>query len=148
MSTGQANLDITDTATVTFTASEPISGFDQVGDITNSATSVATLGNFATGQGTTYTVEVTAAGAGTANFEVPAGTFTDAAGNPNTEVGSFSVTVNDPGSSTTPSVALHTDTDSATLGDRITNDRNLKFTVSSVAADAAVVVEATRATPR
>ena len=145
LSTGQANLDVTDTATVTFTASEPISGFDQVGDITNSDSSVATLGSFATGQGTSYTVEVTAAGAGTANFEVPAGTFTDAAGNPNIEVGSFSVTVNDPGASATPAVALHTNSDTGTKGDLKTNNPQPTFTVSQVAANATVTATVTSA---
>ena len=78
-----------ETATLTFTFSETVTGFDS-SDIT---TTNGTLSNFA-GSGTTYTAifTPTANVEGTATINIAANKFSDAAGNPNTAT-SLSITV-------------------------------------------------------
>ncbi|MBO3762582.1 Ig-like domain-containing protein, partial [Ciceribacter sp. L1K22] len=64
--------------TATITLSEASTDF-AVGDLTL-VNATATL----TGSGTTYTVTLTPVADGTVSVTVPAGAFTDGAGNPNT----------------------------------------------------------------
>ena len=148
--TNPANLEVDGTVVVKFIATEPIDNFDSVTDITNSASTIATLSEFtklaaAAVSGTEeYTVKVTAHAAGTATFSVAADVFSDPAGNGNaattSSTGSFTVTVNAAGASSTPTVALAAASDGGAKGDNKTNDNSPEFTVTGVAANAVVVL--------
>ena len=119
-----------ETATITFTFSEAVTGFSQE-DVT---TTNGTLSNFA-GSGTTYTAifTPTANVEGTATINIAANKFSDATGNPNTAT-SLSITV-DTLAPNTPAVtgtASNTISGTAEAGSTLvaTNTNNVPESVS------------------
>ena len=77
----QRSLELEQAATVTFMASEPITGL-AADAVLLSTSEVVSLSGFS-GTGSHYSISVTGVAAGTATFSVGANTFFDKAGNPN-----------------------------------------------------------------
>ena len=141
-------------ATITFEISEEGTDFDPEDHVTVNI-SVATLSNFTEVDGDTHTATLTAVSAGTAELEVAADEFTDAAGNDNAapagNKGSLDVTVNAaavPVVSDAPTLAyVGTDTGSGSGADadKETSDITPTFRVTGVTSGANVVVTAAHA---
>ena len=114
-----ATNSLTLTYTVIFT--ETVTGFDTANDITVSGGTVTTG---PTGSGTTYTFVVTASDGDTVVVSIPAGAAADAAENPNTVSGDYTVTVD-----TTPPTIVTLNTDAA-ADNGATNSLTLTYTVT------------------
>jgi hypothetical protein len=113
-----------ETATITFTLSEPSTTFTS-GDISVSG---GTITNF-TGSGASYTATITPAAtfAGTASVSVAAGRFTDAAGNDNIASNTVSIAVD----TVAPTVTITSNRTSLKIGENAT----LTFTLSEASAN-------------
>ena len=139
-------------ATITFEVSEEGTDFDPEDHVTIN-TSVATLSNFTEVDDDTHTATLTAVSAGTAELEVAADEFTDAAGNDNAapsgtngDNGELHVTVNAAAApSNTPTLEyVGTDTGSS-ASDKQTSDITPTFRATGVTSGATVVVTAAHA---
>jgi len=114
-----------ETATITFTLSEPSSDF-AVGDIVAAGGTLSAL----TGAvpGTVYTAVFTpTAGTTTATFNVAGATFTDAAGNNNTAATQLSVAVD----TAAPTITITSSTSTLKIGETAT----ITFTLSEASSD-------------
>ena len=142
-------------ATITFEVSEEGTDFDPEDHVTVN-TSVATLSNFTEVDDDTHTATLTAVSAGTAELEVAADEFTDAAGNDNAapsgtngDNGELHVTVNAAaGPSDAPTleyVGTDTGSGSGADADKKTSDDTPTFRVTGVTSGATVVVTAAHA---
>ena len=114
-----ATNSLTLTYTVIFT--ETVTGFDTANDITISGGTVTTG---PTGSGTTYTFVVTASDGDTVVVSIPAGAAADAAENPNTISGDYTVTVD-----ATPPTIVTLNTDAA-ADNGATNSLTPTYTVT------------------
>jgi hypothetical protein len=120
-------LRIGETATLTFTLSEVSTNFSDA-DITVVGGTVGTL----SGSGSSYTATFTPTANSTtpATINVPANTFTDAAGNINTAASQLSINID----TTAPTITITSDKTALRIGETAT----ITFTISEVASTALI----------
>lgn len=117
ITTNNSNLGVGDTAAITFTWSEIVTGFAN-DDITTTGGTLSTI----SGSGTTYTATFTPTASSTTNGVITVGSnvVVDTSSNANTSGDTLTMTVNTVVDTTAPTVAITTSDNSLTIGETAT----------------------------